>query len=190
MCATCEKDWFFGGSPPKCKRCGSAKLSPVAAVIIFSLAMIAIFFFIYRRFAKRHSRTLMRQLKVMRKRLREVRRKEREAQRAAQRAQRKRRATHRVVAGLGGLAKRAKRFSLCAVHDGVRAARDGMSGFGGETTRILLNAFKVYSHLYESLVFCVHWPVEILQNTFFRSNALHCTATARILIPAECSAVS
>ena len=25
---------------------------------------------------------------------------------------------------------------------------------------------------------------------FFRSNALHCTATARILIPAECSAVS
>ena len=33
-------------------------------------------------------------------------------------------------------------------------------------------------------------PVEILRNTFFRSNALHCTATARILIPAECSAVS
>ena len=27
-------------------------------------------------------------------------------------------------------------------------------------------------------------PVEILQNTFFRSNALHCTATVRILIPA------
>ena len=25
---------------------------------------------------------------------------------------------------------------------------------------------------------------------FFRSNALHCTATARILIPAECSAIS
>ena len=25
---------------------------------------------------------------------------------------------------------------------------------------------------------------------YFRSNALHCTATARILIPAECSAVS
>ena len=33
-------------------------------------------------------------------------------------------------------------------------------------------------------------PVEILQNTFFGSNALHCTAMARILIPAECSAVS
>ena len=32
-------------------------------------------------------------------------------------------------------------------------------------------------------------PVNILQNTFFRSNALHCTATACILIPAECSAV-
>ena len=27
-------------------------------------------------------------------------------------------------------------------------------------------------------------PVEILQNTFFRLNALHCTATVRILIPA------
>ena len=25
---------------------------------------------------------------------------------------------------------------------------------------------------------------------FFRSNALHCTATARVLIPAECSAIS
>ena len=25
---------------------------------------------------------------------------------------------------------------------------------------------------------------------FFRSNALHCTATARMLIPAECSAIS
>ena len=32
-------------------------------------------------------------------------------------------------------------------------------------------------------------PVKLLQNTFFRSNALHCTATARILIPAECSAI-
>ena len=33
-------------------------------------------------------------------------------------------------------------------------------------------------------------PSEILQqNTFFGSNALQCTATARILIPAECSAV-
>jgi len=33
-------------------------------------------------------------------------------------------------------------------------------------------------------------PVNILRNTFFRSNALHCTATARVLIPAECSAIS
>ena len=35
-----------------------------------------------------------------------------------------------------------------------------------------------------------HQPVNFLQNTFFRSSALHCTATARILIPAECSAFS
>ena len=38
------------------------------------------------------------------------------------------------------------------------------------------------------------WPVKIasfLQNHFFfRSNALQCTATARILIPPACSAVS
>ena len=33
-------------------------------------------------------------------------------------------------------------------------------------------------------------PVNFLQNTFFRSNALQGTATARVLIPAECSAVS
>ena len=34
-------------------------------------------------------------------------------------------------------------------------------------------------------------PVNFLQNTFSdRMNALHCTATARILIPAECSAFS
>ena len=31
-------------------------------------------------------------------------------------------------------------------------------------------------------------PVKVLQNTFFRSNALRCTATACLLIPAECSA--
>ena len=36
-----------------------------------------------------------------------------------------------------------------------------------------------------------HWPVEILQNTFFRSSAPHWRSyyTARILIPAECPAV-
>ena len=33
-------------------------------------------------------------------------------------------------------------------------------------------------------------PVDFLQNTFSDRNALHYTATARILIPAECSAVS
>ena len=49
-------------------------------------------------------------------------------------------------------------------------------------------------HFHES---CEHYvelndkePVEIMQNTFFRSNALHCTATARVLIPAQCSAIS
>ena len=31
---------------------------------------------------------------------------------------------------------------------------------------------------------------QLFAEHFFRSNALHCTATARILIPAECSAVS
>ena len=31
-------------------------------------------------------------------------------------------------------------------------------------------------------------PVEILQNTFFRSKT-RCTATARVLIPAQCSAI-
>ena len=36
----------------------------------------------------------------------------------------------------------------------------------------------------------VFGPSEILRNaTFFRSSALHCTATARILIPAECSTI-
>ena len=36
------------------------------------------------------------------------------------------------------------------------------------------------------------WPParQTFAENFFRSNALHCTATARILIPAECSAVS
>ena len=33
-------------------------------------------------------------------------------------------------------------------------------------------------------------PVEILQNTISDRVALHCTATARVLIPAECSAIS
>ena len=31
---------------------------------------------------------------------------------------------------------------------------------------------------------------QLFAEHFFRSNALHCTATARVLIPAECSAVS
>ena len=31
---------------------------------------------------------------------------------------------------------------------------------------------------------------QLFAEHYFRSNALHCTATARILIPAECSAVS
>ena len=38
-----------------------------------------------------------------------------------------------------------------------------------------------YGNIYARQLFAEH---------FFRSNALHCTATARILIPAECSAVS
>ena len=50
-----------------------------------------------------------------------------------------------------------------AVHDQVAAARDGLAGLGGESTRILLNAFKVFSHLYESLVYCVHWPAAMLK---------------------------
>ena len=33
-------------------------------------------------------------------------------------------------------------------------------------------------------------PSRFCRTLFFRSNALHCTATARILIPAECSAIS
>ena len=41
-------------------------------------------------------------------------------------------------------------------------------------------------------VMCLTPPVEIVRNTFFfRSNALHCAQLrARVLIPAECSAVS
>ena len=35
-----------------------------------------------------------------------------------------------------------------------------------------------------------HVPVNFLQNTISDRAALHCTATARILIPAECSAIS
>ena len=38
-------------------------------------------------------------------------------------------------------------------------------------------------------VLSFHSPSRFVQNTFFRTNALHCTATARILIPAECSAI-
>ena len=35
-----------------------------------------------------------------------------------------------------------------------------------------------------------HTARQLFAEHYFRSNALHCTATARILIPAECSAVS
>jgi len=34
------------------------------------------------------------------------------------------------------------------------------------------------------------WSRRDFAEHYFRSNALHCTATARVLIPAECSAVS
>ena len=40
------------------------------------------------------------------------------------------------------------------------------------------------------VLFANDLPVEIVADHFFGSNALQCTATARILIPAECSAVS
>ena len=36
----------------------------------------------------------------------------------------------------------------------------------------------------------LHTPVNFFAEHFFGSNALHCTAMARTLIPAECSAVS
>ena len=44
-----------------------------------------------------------------------------------------------------------------------------------------------------ALAFGVQWSLTARQHFaehFFGSSALHCTATARILIPAECSAVS
>ena len=38
LCATCSKNWYFGGS--RCKRCAESKLSPVAAVIIFCVGFM------------------------------------------------------------------------------------------------------------------------------------------------------
>ena len=70
-----------------------------------------------------------------------------------------------------------------AIHE--RAATTSTStGGGADPSLFMLSAFTLAN------VVLVQPVVRLLQNIFFRSNALHCTATARMLIPAECSAVS
>ena len=161
LCASCAPAWYF--SRDRCLRCDASPASPVlvavaAAALAAGLALAA-----YRWHARRHSARMVKQLHSMRKALKEARKERR--RRRGKNARKKKEAGGRAAA-LGGRVGRAcawwrlrmKKAAVFAVHEAVTSARDKLADFGGESSRIVLNASKCVSHLNTTLNYCLTWP--------------------------------
>ena len=172
LCASCKPDYYLKSD--RCRRCDDEPLSPVLIGVVAAAAAGAVAFAVYRWTARRHSPAMIRQLHIMRKALKEARKE----QQRRNRQRRSRRAARAGKAMLGRACERwtlrVKKAAVFATHEAVTSARDQLVSLGGESTRIVLNASKCFSHLYTTLPVKVFWQ----QNTPFTTKALCCAASA------------
>ena len=198
LCASCKPDYYLKSD--RCRRCDDEPLSPVLIGVVAAAAAGAVAFAVYRWTARRHSPAMIRQLHIMRKALKEARKEQQRRNRQARRdhagggggaGRRSRRAARAGKAMLGRACERwtlrVKKAAVFATHEAVTSARDQLVSLGGESTRIVLNASKCFSHLYTTLPVKVFWQ----QNTPFRTKALCCAGSYGVpfLIIAQCSAI-
>ena len=153
LCAACDEGWFY--KDEGCKRCDAGALSPAFVIIIVGICVLALGTGLYRWWARRHQKVIVARLHALRRELRRARKRER-ADRARRRGQ-QRGGAALLGAQCAQWGVALRKASLHAVHESVVAARDKLFDLGGESTRIILNASKCYSHL----------PVVILQQRTF-----------------------
>ena len=133
---------------------------------------------LYRWWARRHNKAIVARLHALRRELRQARKRER-ADRARRRGTQRRGRTALLGAQCVRWGVAVRKASLHAVHESVVAARHKLFDLGGESTRIILNASKCYSHL----------PVTNLQSTFLAWPPCLSQRWPGFFIPAYCFAI-
>ena len=158
LCAACTApDYFWSSSGLRCLRCDTSHLTDGAKLAIGAALTAAALWVLLKCVARQKAlwlgavlhgaRCNMKQRKRQRRRRR---RRHRKGGDSDDDEVRRRGLTGGVVIRLGLSAVR-------AAHAFVKSARRGRFGLG-ETFRIFVNMAKTVTHLYSTLVFCIHWP--------------------------------
>ena len=188
LCAACSEEFYFRGK--RCRPCEEELLPHNAIAAIASLLSLGTLFALFKLAMRKYSVEIMRALHRVRRALspilgltRDARRRRRRMQRFERRLVNKKRrgrvgaharACHerdqRAEAAYllhverhgtpAGFRTQIRATAVKLVHSTVRAAKEKLFG-ASETVRIVLNIFKVLSHLYSGLARCTWWPTAI-----------------------------